>query len=934
MKVKKYLSVLAVVCAGALTLAGCSDYDNGYTENAIKFQEEFKGTFGDIDPDQDWNMAERATVTVNTQRESNIKIYALSGNSYSIVGNYQGVTGTQMLGVDVIEGTRNLLVTDGRTAQKCAPGDVVVFNSMSTRTVYENTSSDAFVKVEKLKGDVTLEDGETYLQYRESTAEEIQGMLNTIPQGENNLSKVGVAHDFTYVSTGSFIIYPYYWYTISQNTLGLYYYDENDVKHEVDIYKGQDRSDQHTNELWYLEKKTTGPTLWDNLKDWEISDGNGTVKIRDFGGDDEGDASDITHPYTEVWTSSSLGSMTISKEFDVSNDLAGTEFLVEARARIRNQHNANSIGAGRIYFKANGASITLASNYVGTIVGTEDTYSYSDNNGNNQTQANLYANMDGQGKMWLKCKSNENRKITVSFVLEGVDANWFSFKDVKLTALNPNSTDWEATNSHEYFSTTKVKGQGIKVDIPKDTKFGMYLKKKEYSGPYAGDYTIYSEGNLNETNRGLVGDNNEYPSCYASTFEVGNQMFIGFEDWPGATGGDYDLNDMVFAFDGCKPVIIEEEPTNTWMLACEDLGGSFDVDYNDVIFKVKHVSGETTATVTPIAAGGTLASYIFYVPASGSEQCLGEIHQLFGFEPAVSGEYEAHNVVIGGSYGEGTEGTPTTITVPADWSMAYYSTDTYGLPQTVGTGDEVDAGYQNMGGFEIRTLPKGTEAIANASANWSNITKLSSGASRIPAPNRGEAPYIICIPYSYVETNTPSYGQKTETFWAWPGEFMHIQNCYPDFPKWVSNHRTYGEWYKNRTEGSPTVEEKKVISSMSNINTGNNNGGGGGSTADFTTQGRLTNHYNSDINGSGWDWSNASTHAVTVETGGRVRVWYDSSKSVTCTSTNSNSSITTFTWDKPIWEVTIASPAGSVETITLSDGSSSVTITVTVTAQN
>ena len=96
MKVKKYLSVFAVVCAGALTLAGCSDYDNGYNENAIKFNEAFKETFGDIDPDQDWNLAERATVTVNTQTTSNIKIYALNGDQYAIVGNYEGINGTQM----------------------------------------------------------------------------------------------------------------------------------------------------------------------------------------------------------------------------------------------------------------------------------------------------------------------------------------------------------------------------------------------------------------------------------------------------------------------------------------------------------------------------------------------------------------------------------------------------------------------------------------------------------------------------------------------------------------------------------------------------------------------------------------------------------------------------------------------------------------------
>ena len=136
----------------------------------------------------------------------------------------------------------------------------------------------------------------------------------------------------------------------------------------------------------------------------------------------------------------------------------------------------------------------------------------------------------------------------------------------------------------------------------------------------------------------------------ASTFYVGDQMFLGFEDWPNTTdvwgGSDFDLNDVVFAFDGCQPTIINEEP-DKWLLACEDLGGSFDIDYNDVVFSVEHISGQNKAKLTPLAAGGTLASYIYFqdpLSTTGNRNKLfGEIHQLFGAEPVKSGEFEIVN---------------------------------------------------------------------------------------------------------------------------------------------------------------------------------------------------------------------------------------------------------------------------------------------------
>ncbi len=807
MKVKKYLSVLAVACAGALTLAGCSDYDNGYNENAIKFQESFKETFGDIDPEQDWNLAERATVTVNTQTESNIKIYALRGSEYTLVGDYKGVNGTQMLGVDVIEGTRNLLVSDGRTAQKCIPGDVVVFNSMSTRTTHETTGG--FIEVTKLWGPVDdLGDGKTYQMYRYSTEAEAKQAVDTqtgiVAQGKVNLQRV--INNFSYVSNGPFIIYPYYWYTGSTNTVGVYYYDSQKKIQKVPIYTIKGHNENEDPELYYenitysdktriysdaneLSSNGQWPTGWN--VDNGVTTSNFKINTTDKNSSDAG----MTQPFIEYWFPASqnqvLKSGTLTRKF--TGLQPGVRYRVQIDARLWNG-NKNGGPSGVEFF-------------VGNTDNKKDLAA-------NKTVTEYEGTPFVSGTYSLEYEADANGELVIGFKIANAPlANWLTFKNLQIWEMEKHK-DWASTDNKESFGIITC-GQGIKVNIPQGTQFGMYL----FSDNGTDTITYYSEAELNRpesrygkgmkyngsgpiTSKENWSEDSTLDPCYASTFNVEGQMFFGFEDWSYPTGSDMDLNDVVLAVSGLTPTVINEEPTtSTWLLACEDLGGTFDRDYNDLVFKVDYISGQTTAKVTPLAAGGTLASYIFHVPESGSEQCLGEIHQLFGFEPAVSGEYEAHNVT---GTSRGTEGQTVTIEVPSDWSMAYCSTNKYSLTQGVN-----DEGYQNMGGFEIRTLRKGTEAIANASANWSNITALSSGASRIPAPNRGEAPYIICLPYSYIEANTP-VGYDTETFWAWPREFMNIDGCYLDFPKWVSKHNTYGTWYENKKDGAPTVDDLKI----------------------------------------------------------------------------------------------------------------------------
>ena len=817
MKIKSLLSFFVPAAMLSLGVASCSDYDNGYTEGAIKFTEDFRKAFGDIDPEQDWNLAERASVTVSTMKESDVKIYALMGDEYCIVGHYEGVKGTQMLGFDMVEGTKSIMVTDGQTAEQTVPGGVVTFGD--TRTVLTNTAG---LEVTKLASAVTIGE-ETYPAYKTVTGVEFEGLIGKngrVPQAEYNIDKVSC--DFTFVSTGSFIIYPIYWYTISQNTLGIYYTDASGY-HEVDIYKSRD---SQADEIWYASDNT----IIDNNEGWSFNhDSKSSVTPKNFGTqtterNDQKDPSGIVAPFMEFWrgnTDVGIDHIKCSKEFTVSPN---EECLVEVAARLRNQKNGNSDNMGTATFTANGNSVVLTDpNNC-----TKGSYTYD-----GLTQGNLYSNMNGTGKIWVKCKADSSGKIKVEWDVNTQNAanpaNWFSFKDVKITRFNKDINSMAAAgNGVEHFVdnpdhnvvVSMVKGQGIRVDLNEGIRFGMYLKKQQDNETF----TFYSESSKNALDSRLTNKISRYgftcPLNYASTFYVGDQMYLGFEDWPSdyAGGGDFDLNDMIFAFDGCKPTIINEDPEpSSWLLACEDLGATFDIDYNDVVFKIQHISGETKAYLTPLAAGGTLASYIYFEdPIGNNDKVFNEIHQLFGAAPQNSGDYTIINAL-----NSRTEGTcePIEFTVDKDWTLAFYSSDKYYQSDQ----------YQNvnMGGLEIRTLPKNTPAPNNIPGVNDNIF---SGASRIQAPDElGAAPYILCIPASYTRLNmngyTPQNGKKTEYEWAWPVEFCTITGPYPEFAEWVTNHNTHGDWYKNKSTHGATVEDKYVVS---DINGGSNNGGNNG----------------------------------------------------------------------------------------------------------
>ena len=282
-------------------------------------------------------------------------------------------------------------------------------------------------------------------------------------------------------------------------------------------------------------------------------------------------------------------------------------------------------------------------------------------------------------------------------------------------------------------------------------------------------------------------DGQNFPT--AATFRVADKVCLGFEDWPDGTsdtGVGADLNDLMFWVQGdftedVNELVKDQGVEQSWILAYEDLGNSLDWDYNDIVLKVSHVSGNENITITPLAAGGTLASHVkFY----GKE--IGEIHQLMGQEERASGAYTPINASDKGNPGNGIE-----------CNIADYYIDNVGDKSTEdddndGTTDALEGLIQNfsmtnlgevdkMGGITLHVIP----------------TDRNEEQAVISYTGPGNAPEVICLPGSWLWKEDS--GAETITYrrtWRWPAELQHIDDAYPYFQGWAANKNTNKDWYK------------------------------------------------------------------------------------------------------------------------------------------
>lgn len=209
----------------------------------------------------------------------------------------------------------------------------------------------------------------------------------------------------------------------------------------------------------------------------------------------------------------------------------------------------------------------------------------------------------------------------------GVKAAETGYKDGDATYY-PEYHDMAATSAKiklTYFGDGDPETATPDYDFPADYVIGFFgIRNGEGITSNKHIYCSFASVELNYFN--------DYPR--GAAFKYKGNVYLGIED-----DTDYDHNDYLFrvtGVDGSRvtdvtpeddPDYVPEPDAQTWTVACEDLGGYFDYDFNDLVFGLRLTDNDDNTTkkleLIPLAAGGTLEAHVYY---DGTDK--GEIHDL------------------------------------------------------------------------------------------------------------------------------------------------------------------------------------------------------------------------------------------------------------------------------------------------------------------
>ena len=306
-----------------------------------------------------------------------------------------------------------------------------------------------------------------------------------------------------------------------------------------------------------------------------------------------------------------------------------------------------------------------------------------------------------------------------------------------LQRKNAETKEWESVSddyAFDYFFTGDksfkqddevLRSLCYKIQLPVGTVFGFYVdiihELEDGTKNNRGRY--YSDPELN-TNSPI--------STFAYKEMDNGTSYITIEDY-----NDNDYNDFIFVLEG-SPTPVVNDPVK-YIYAVEDLGGTNDFDFNDIVFSVSHISGHEEAIVQPLAAGGIYPATIYF-----GDKSYGEIHGKFG---------KASNVMVNTAKGT-TKSTmvkanPFKVNVPAEWSHTEHGASGNGFSVYIEIPNRVDK--------EVSTCN----------------------------PGEGAAPQMLVLSEN----------------WLWPTERTKISDAYPGFGEWGINY-TDQTWDDTHTSGS------------------------------------------------------------------------------------------------------------------------------------
>lgn len=211
---------------------------------------------------------------------------------------------------------------------------------------------------------------------------------------------------------------------------------------------------------------------------------------------------------------------------------------------------------------------------------------------------------------------------------------------------------------------------------------------------------------------------------------------MGVED--GTYGqSDHDMNDILFFVHGVEDNShnFETYPfAQSWVIACEDLGSTYDFDFNDMVFGVSYVAtqdNDRKVYIRALAAGGTLPIELYRTNKNGEDEKInpGKSHWNHWF----GDEYDA-SMVINATAG-------SVVNVGDEFSFDIEDGEEFSLSSSMFR----EGDTKPMGGFKVKVNGK----------TWVH-----------PIGTTGEyelAPQMILLPPT----------------WKWPKEGVPVYEAYP-----------------------------------------------------------------------------------------------------------------------------------------------------------
>lgn len=651
----------APMLAAMLAVTACQDYDLGLTVDEIKYKQEFKNAFGEVDPNGTWNATCGGSVQVTVDDLSQVMVYA------------KGLSVNLQLRCDVLKaGETKTIVFD---APKGVDEVYVIaknMNSWQSQTVMVGENQKVRFASEQTRA---------------------------LPATYN----YGVAHPISYVSNAYSIDNQAGVYATPGGVKEYYNHGVNDFHLNLKAQTGDKCypyptwGNLYAAYPWQYTSAATDPIAINlstnqNPSKFPVEHDDVTLSgaiqdaIRNVVGTAD-DRQEILQPYTQ-----DIKYMTTVEPGTIELTLASTQ-----------TNSNNTIG----YYYTVGEKTTAELQAVKKFVLIP--------NMNSQTVGDKFKlvyfgeNYDEEGRYEFP------KNVTVHFFL------------ARTTNGNPEQRTFSLQERNVQSGTT-------------DNEF-VYTNYRDFYG-MSSDVMFFSDSELNTVAQQTF-SSFTFPATAA--FNVMGQNCISFEDYP--AGNSIDWNDAVFTIEAPFQDFSSFDEVESFVIAVEDLGNTYDFDYNDCVIRVsqstttlKYSNGtfDTTvnpATVTLLASGGTLPIAVTYE----DQTIITETHAAFGVESSVP-----VNV--------GANGGASKAAVTVTWANA---------PENLSLA--VDA-------------PKFKFIVTN---DGSNTTV------NVPTATKGESTVPVAFLIPDVQT------------WAWPNEGVNITSVYGDFAAWVANNddaeATY--WY-------------------------------------------------------------------------------------------------------------------------------------------